>query len=223
MPIRPFQGGDPQLRAKLEWMRVICETVEKVRGSTFVNAKFQIGSGFNIDLNIDQVVARMPQNRVSLPQVFKLTEIHDDYLTCRTYNFGSVTPLGDTDFYVAKPFELQLTPNDGHTITFHDRFSDTDKTVTFSFASRPGYDPAINGTGLWGTEEWGISPPYYVGAIIVADSPIGGTGVFKDTTHLTLSDTNRAGRRMVVIPSGRHTLTGVSNPPVQDAMAGWYP
>ncbi len=41
-----------------------------------------------------------------------VTDIQDDYLTCRTWD--GVTK-GDTDVYVAKPYFLQKTPHDGET------------------------------------------------------------------------------------------------------------
>jgi hypothetical protein len=101
---------------------------------------------------------------------FTITAINNDTLTC--------TPAGGGDAVtVAKHWDARRTPFDGETVNGY--------TYTYSSATARQSDDGST------TEDQVITPPYFVGAQIVAERNIaGGTGV----TDVIWEDVNKAGR-----------------------------
>lgn len=137
----------------------------------------QTPNGFRLNL---KPVARARGKAIEVVWMI-LKEIKDDYFNCHKYDFddGEVDSTG-AFIAVAKPYELQLTPWDGKTVTV--RVNNGTASLTFSYADetyfwgRRKVTKALNSE----TEIQIIVPPLQLGRIFPAIKINGGTGVSDD-------------------------------------------
>lgn len=149
------------------------EIIRNVRGAT---------SGANgISVPPTPIPGEPPRLNDLAGRRFKVTAIHGDYLTCRTWDGAT---QGNADVLVARPWDLQRTPFDGQTVN----------GVTYTFTS----DVERSATDGVTTEVHVVTPPYFVGCEIRAFMHIQSSGLTVGSVTVYWEDINVAGRAWAV-------------------------